>query len=284
MKIRIIAAITAAAAALSLAAGTVPASASSVPVPHSRMTANADALVTFALYANGGSTAAWANPGTITLEASATAGASAQVDVTSAPSSGIPGVGQLVPNIAPTFTSSPASEGGDPRWVIELHNGSILFGYGSADGWSCSFPAVTGTYDQAVAACVTGLDDWVTAAFVVDDSGEPGISFSLTGVQYDGVDATEPAYPQPSGLHQTVYATSASLAWSDALGNAGTYHAGVWNRFTHAIMLSNTVRGGHDRASGLKPSTAYCWDVFVPADAAHQASPASSIACFKTGA
>lgn len=102
-----------------------------------------------------------------------------------------------LPGVAPTFESNKYSAG-DPRWVVELHNGQYLFGFPSTAGPVTSSTTWTwvnepsGTTAASYAAAVTaakagGSDDWVTAAFIVDDSG--GVSqgpVTLTDVQYGG--------------------------------------------------------------------------------------------------
>lgn len=105
------------------------------------------------------------------------------------------------PSAPPGFTTS-GELAGTPRWVIEFHNGQLVYGYpaaasGSGDSttwtWVAPFASVSGSYSAAVAAATSassGLDNWVTAAFIVDDQSASLGDVSLTGVQYGGVTYT----------------------------------------------------------------------------------------------
>lgn len=99
------------------------------------------------------------------------------------------------PAAAPTWESNKYDGAGDPRWVIELHNGQIIFGYPSTAGavtsastWTWANGSFTGSYSGAVAnAKAGGSDDWVTAAFIVLDSGDRALNpVTFTDVQYNG--------------------------------------------------------------------------------------------------
>jgi hypothetical protein len=139
--------------------------------------------MSFALYANGDSLAT-CHSGNPVLDAGTAAGTSAQVDVVNPP--------PAAPSAEPSFTASTFG-GGGPRWVIELHNGMYIFGYpdeGLTAGteWAVNPGGPqTVSYATAVAdARAGGLDNWVTAAFIVDDAGFPGHAVTLAGVQYNG--------------------------------------------------------------------------------------------------
>jgi hypothetical protein len=156
--------------------------------------ATASPSVSFALYSNGDSTAVYNASHQPVLTAGKITGTSAQVQVVSPP--------DAAPTSAPTFNAS-AAGGGDPRWVILFHNGQILNGGPATTGqtpsawtWSCPLASQSGSYAVALAACQAGgLDDQVTAAFIVDDAGFPGTAVTLTNVQYDGVTLTAPPPP-----------------------------------------------------------------------------------------
>jgi hypothetical protein len=151
------------------------------------------------LYANGSSTAVLNSSGAPVLTAGATpATDSAQIDLLNVS-------GTQAPTTAPTFVSSPAPTGGDPRWVIEFHNGCYLFGQNPATGsggltW---YLEPSGTLEASYSAALTaaqacGGDDTVTAAFIVTDAGEPGVAFTLTDITYNGTVTVEASTPAPT--------------------------------------------------------------------------------------
>jgi hypothetical protein len=148
-------------------------------------------------YASGtGATSAYAN-GTWTLDSGHGTGGSAQVDLVK------PGTATT----APTMTTS-SEAAGDPRWVIEFHNGDYLFGI-PANGanpstlaWSLE-PAGTAEPDYAhalAAAQAGGADDQVTAAFIVQDTGNPDTTVNLTNVTYNG----NAVVPAPAYAPETI--------------------------------------------------------------------------------
>lgn len=173
-------------------------------------------------YANGvafgaGASASFAN-GTWTLDSGHGTGGSAQVQLIH------PGTATT----APTFTAS-TEFAGNPRWVIEFHNGDYLFGYPPAGAnestlsWTLE-PGGKAEPDYATAlkdAQAGGSDDSVTAAFIVLDTGNPDQTVSLTSVTYDGrsvVQATPPA-PKPfvyGGHVITVNNNRATVGWSES--------------------------------------------------------------------
>ncbi|HEX6453157.1 MAG TPA: ricin-type beta-trefoil lectin domain protein [Trebonia sp.] len=123
-----------------------------------------------------------------TLESPTSTGASAQVDL----------VRPAEPTSAPSFTAT-AYSAGDPRWVIEFHNGCYLFGTPTAPNSStftwAENPGGAQSTDWATAlawAQSCGTDDQVTAAFIVDDTGSGGVPTTLTNVTYNG-EAVVPA-------------------------------------------------------------------------------------------
>lgn len=137
-------------------------------------------------YGTGGSPAATydSSTGSWTLESPTSTGASAQIDLykPAAPSA----------STAPSFNAS-AYAAGDPRWVIEFHNGCYLFGTPTAAGSSTFTWAVNPGGNQntdwataLAAAQACGTDDQVTAAFIVDDTGSGGTPSTLTNVTYNG--------------------------------------------------------------------------------------------------
>ncbi|HEY6494869.1 MAG TPA: hypothetical protein VIZ43_16470 [Trebonia sp.] len=205
--------------AVALAAGGL--SVGAAPLAHAATTiqANANAYGT-------GSTAAWNASGTaVTLDPSNASGASAQVDLIKPP---VPSATQ-----APTMTASSASAG-DPRWVIEFHNGDDLFGQlpngatsQSTLTWSLE---PSGTAEPSWAAALAavdggGADNAVTAAFIVDDTGYAGTAVTVSGISYNG-DAVVPSVkPKPAprpylyGGHViTVNNNEAQIGWKDGPG------------------------------------------------------------------
>jgi hypothetical protein len=201
------------------------------PIAHAATTigANANAYGT-------GSTAAWNASGTAaTLDPSSASGASAQVDLVKPPA---PAAAE-----APTLTASSASAG-DPRWVIEFHNGDYLFGElpngtasQSALTWSLE-PAGTAEPSWAAALAAAdagGADNQVTSAFVVDDAGYAGTAVTVSGITYNGeavVPYVKPKPPKPptppkppaprphlyDGHVITVGNNDAQIGWKDGPG------------------------------------------------------------------
>jgi hypothetical protein len=182
-----------------------------------------------------GSTAAWNASGTaVTLSPGSTSGASAQVDLVKPPA---PAAAE-----APTMTASSA-KAGDPRWVIEFHNGDYLFGQ-LPDGttpqstltWSLE-PAGTAEPSWAAALAAAdagGADNQVTSAFIVDDAGYAGTAVDVSGITYNGqavvpyVKPTPPPPPPPvkpaphphlyGGHVITVGNNDAQIGWKDGPG------------------------------------------------------------------
>jgi hypothetical protein len=156
-----------------------------------------------------GSTAAWNASGTaVTLDPSNASGASAQVDLVKPPA---PSATQ-----APTLTASSVSAG-DPRWVIEFHNGDYLFGElpnGTASqstlSWSLE-PAGTAEPSWAAALAAVnaaGADNQVTSAFVVDDAGYAGTAVNVSNITYNGdavVPYVKPKPPKPPAPRPYLY-------------------------------------------------------------------------------
>jgi hypothetical protein len=173
-----------------------------------------------------GSTAAWNAAGTaVTLKPSNVSGASAQVDLVKPPAPSAA--------TAPTLTASSASAG-DPRWVIEFHNGDYLFGElpngttaQSALSWKLE-PA--GTAEPSWSAALTavgagGADNQVTSAFVVDDAGYAGTSVDVSSITYNGEAVVPYVKPKPAprphlyGGHViSVDNNDAQIGWLDGPG------------------------------------------------------------------
>jgi ricin-type beta-trefoil lectin protein len=144
------------------------------------------------IYGTGGTPQALYDPETNswTLESPTSSGASAQVDL-------VKPAAPLAAD-APSFNASNVG-GGDPRWVIEFHNGCYLFGTPTAAG-STTFtwaenPGGNQSTDWKTAlawAQSCGTDDQVTAAFIVDDTGANFTQTTLRNVTYNG-EAVVPA-------------------------------------------------------------------------------------------
>ena len=177
-----------------------------------------------------GSTAAWnASGNAVTLDPSNVSGASAQVDLVKPPA---PSAAE-----APTMTASSAS-GGNPRWVIEFHNGDSLFG--ELPGGTTSQSTLTWSLEPAgkaesswaaalAAADAGGTDNQVTSAFIVDDSGYASTAVNVSGITYNGeavvryVKPTPPTPPAPrphlyGGHVITVDNNDAQIGWKDGPG------------------------------------------------------------------
>ena len=103
------------------------------------------------------------------------------------------------------MTASSASAG-DPRWVIEFHNGDYLFGQ-LPDGttpqstltWSLE-PAGTAEPSWAAALAAAdagGADNQVTSAFIVDDAGYAGTAVNVSDITYNGQAVVPYVKPRP---------------------------------------------------------------------------------------
>ncbi|HXT90588.1 MAG TPA: hypothetical protein VN714_15155 [Trebonia sp.] len=164
-----------------------------------------------------GASASYAS-GTWTLDSGHGAGGSAQVQLVH------PGTAAT----APTFTAS-TEFAGNPRWVIQFHNGDYLFGNPAAGSNASNLSWTlepSGKAEPSYAAALAdaqagGSDDTVTAAFIVLDTGNPDQTVHLTGVTYNGnsvVQATPPA-PKPfvyNGHVVTVSNNRATVAWNES--------------------------------------------------------------------
>jgi hypothetical protein len=173
-----------------------------------------------------GSTAAWNASGTaVTLDPSNASGASAQVDLVKPPAPAA--------TAAPTLTASSASAG-DPRWVIEFHNGTYLFGElptgttsQSTLSWSLE-PAGTAETSWAAALAAAdagGADNQVTAAFIVDDAGYAGTAVTVSNITYNGEAVVPYVKPVPvprphlyGGHVIFVNNNDAQIGWKDGPG------------------------------------------------------------------
>lgn len=191
------------------------------PVAHAATTIGATANA----YGSG-STAAWNSAGTaVTLDPSNASGASAQVDLVKPPAPSA--------THAPTLTASSASAG-DPRWVIEFHNGDYLFG--ELPNGATSQSTLTwslepgGTAEPSWSAALTaadagGADNQVTSAFIVDDAGYAGTSVTVSNITYNGEAVVPYVKPKPAprphlyGGHViTVNNNDAQIGWKDGPG------------------------------------------------------------------
>jgi len=170
--------------------------------------------------ANGtGSAASFAN-GTWTLNSGHGTGGSAQVDLVS------PGTSTVEPTMTVDHQGA-----GNPRWVIEFHNGTYLFGYPAVGDnvstliWTLE-PGNTAEPDYAhalAAAQAGGSDDSVTAAFIVEDTGNLDTAVNLTNVTYNGnAVVPQPAPPAPvpyvyGGHDVSVSYNSAVVGWNESV-------------------------------------------------------------------
>jgi hypothetical protein len=165
--------------------------------------------------ANGAGASAAYNAGTWTLDSGHGTGGSAQVDLVK------PGTA----TIAPTFTAD--HEGaGNPRWVIEFHNGDYIFGYpasGAGQGVSTWTLEPSGKAEASYAAALAdaqagGSDDQVTAAFIVNDTGTTDTTVNLTDVTYNGNEVVpQPVIPYVYAGHVVnVTSHTAVVGWSES--------------------------------------------------------------------
>lgn len=123
-----------------------------------------------------------------TLASPTSSGASAQVDLVRP--------AQPSTTTAPTMTATNYG-GGDPRLVLEFHNGQYLFGYPTGTNGALSWTDEPGgtaeaTWGDALAAVnAGGTDNSLTAAFVVQDAGSTATTV-ITDLTYNG-EAVVPA-------------------------------------------------------------------------------------------
>jgi hypothetical protein len=150
------------------------------------------------IYGSGGTPQASydAASNTWTLESPTSPGASAQIVLVNPANVAIPGQGVGGPDISdgPTFKASAVS-GGDPRWVLEFHDGCSLVGTPTAANssdltWSAE-PG--GSQGMSWADAFTWLEDGgngcgadagVSAAYIVDDTSSNGVPTTLSDVMY----------------------------------------------------------------------------------------------------
>jgi hypothetical protein len=129
------------------------------------------------------------------------------------------------------MTASSASAG-DPRWVIEFHNGDYLFGQlpngttsQSTLAWSLE-PAGKAQASWAAALTAVGAgggDNQITAAFIVDDAGYAGTAVTVSNITYNGEAVVPYAKPAPrphlyGGHVITVNNNDAQIGWTDGPG------------------------------------------------------------------
>jgi Putative Ig domain len=212
------------------------------------------------LYSNGDSSASFNSTGQPVLEAGTDSGTSAQIQVDSPPAT--------APASSPTFTSTPASSAGDPRWVIEFHNGCYLFGDGTAANWDVEpGGAQAVSYATALAdAEACGTDDSVTSAFIVLDAGDPGVPVTFSAVQYNGqtLSPGTVSFVNPGAQSFTV-GTAVSLQLH---ANVSTSDKAL----TYAITGGGLPAGLSMSTSGLisgTPTTAQSYSVTVTATDAY---------------
>jgi hypothetical protein len=248
------------------------------PLAHAATTigANANAY-------GSGSTSAWNASGTaVTLDSSNAAGASAQVDLVRPPAPSA--------EAAPTMTASSASAG-DPRWVIEFHNGDYLFGQlpnGTASQstltWSLEPAGKAETSWAAALAAVGagGTDNQVTAAFIVDDAGYPGTAVTVSDITYNGeavVPYVKPA-PRPhlyGGHVITVNNNDAQIGWIDGPG----VHYVLTRTFGYGFSLNGSPHLGFTGGtigywSGLAAGHTYDIEL-IPAGANREPLPGAQV-------
>ncbi|MGH3249389.1 MAG: hypothetical protein ACRDOI_24720 [Trebonia sp.] len=250
------------------------------PLAHAATTigANANAY-------GSGSTAVWNAAGTAaTLESGSASGASAQIDLVRPPAASAAQ--------APTMTASSASAG-DPRWVIEFHNGKYLFGQlptGTAPQstltWSIE-PA--GTAEPSWSAALTavgagGTDNQVTAAFIVDDAGRAGTAVNVSGITYNGRAVVRYARPRPvarphlyGGHVLTVNNNDAEIGWKDGPG----VHYVLTRTFGYGFSLNGSPHLGFTGGtigywSGLAAGHTYDIEL-IPAGADRQPLPNAQV-------
>ncbi|MGH3637129.1 MAG: hypothetical protein ACRDTS_24205, partial [Mycobacterium sp.] len=184
-------------------------------------TAHAAATIGATVKAYGtGSTATWDPAGMVaTLSSGSGTGASAQVNLVNPPA---PSAAH-----APTMTASSASAG-DPRWVIEFHNGDYLFGQltnGSTPQSTLSWSLEPGGTPESSWAAALGAvqagggDDQVTAAFIVDDAGYAGTTVQVSNITYNGEAVVRYVRPYLYDGHViTVSNNRAEIGWKDGPG------------------------------------------------------------------
>ena len=228
-----------------------------------------------------GSVAAWNGDSSVILDPSSASGASAQVDLINPPAPDA--------TIPPTMTASSAS-GGDPRWVIEFHNGNYLVGTlltlptetrQSALCWTLE-PSGTPepTWQAALAAAApAGEDDQVTAAFIVDDAGYAGTQVTVSDISYNlkvVVPSTPPAYLY-GGHVVSKSPTRVELGWKDGPG----VHYVLAKTFGYKMSVNGSPHVGFTGGttgywSGLAPHHTYDIEL-IPANANRQELPNAQV-------
>ncbi|MGH3206548.1 MAG: hypothetical protein ACRDNO_02170 [Trebonia sp.] len=188
------------------------------------------------------------------------------------------------------MTASTASAG-DPRWVIEFHNGDYLFGQlpngttpQSTLTWSLE-PAGTAESSWAAALAAAdagGADNQVTAAFIVDDAGYAGTAVNVSGITYNGeavVPYVKPA-PRPylyGGHVITVNNNDAQIGWKDGPG----VHYVLTRTFGYGFSVNGSPHLGFTGGttgywSGLAAGHTYDIEL-IPAGANRQPLPHAQV-------
>ena len=225
-----------------------------------------------------GSVAAWNGDSSVTLDPSSASGASAQVDLISPPAP--------YAMIPPTMIASSASAG-DPRWVIEFHNGNYLFGTlptGTQQSALCWTLEPSGTPEPTwqaalAAAAPAGEDDQVTAAYIVDDAGYAGTRVTVSDISYNlrlVVPYTPPAYTY-GGHVVSKSPTRVELGWKDGPG----VHYVLAKTFGYKMSVNGSPHVGFTGGttgywSGLAPHHTYDIEL-IPANANRQELPNAQV-------
>lgn len=221
-----------------------------------------------------GSVAGW-DGNAVQLDPSSASGASAQLDLVKPPAASA--------TVAPTMTASSA-KAGDPRWVIEFHNGNTLDGAlpagsnESALTWTVNNAGTYASYAAAYAkAAPAGSDDQVTAAFIVDDAGYAGVAVTVSDITYNG-EAVVP-YAPPAYLYGghvvpgSLLPTRAEIGWRDGPG----VHYVLSRTFGYGFSFNGSPHLGFTGITtgyweGLAPGHTYDIEL-IPANADRQELP-----------
>lgn len=196
------------------------------------------------------------------------------------------------------------------KWQVVISDSGTFTGF--ADPVTCdalgSFGDLSGQISYTVTSSHTPSQATLKSSYsgavsgtqmVQDFFGDPDATltdgtylFSYQGGNYvqdttgsfgDVVASSPPVVPTPSGLHQTVSAGSAALAWGDTVSAPATSHVTFWLRSSGQVIAadSGTSANGHWLANWLHANTAYCWTVYITKDGYTQ-SAVSAAVCFTT--